>query len=314
MTLRALWPVVNQFQNKNGSILTAGKVYVYYKNRTTLAEIFSDEAGTIVSPNPVLLDNNGRATVFADTIYSYTIVVCDYYGKELFSQDITIHYDSSAAKDVLVTGTDGSVKVDTTDLPNGVRYDLSVNTNILSTNEYVDAKIDNEEHNRIYEDGLIRQSIPTKTSQLENDSRFLNKDIIINERSPIHLTPLQKYSSYINVNNLSTRLSGYIDNNIRIATIGTSVNVTSDFTPEYSDTDGVGHVDWPAIAYFEIANFVATEMIRSYTMMYDNEYMRSYAVGIICNINSNKFSISLNRNNIPIQSGWYNIIPITIMY
>ena len=91
MSLNPLWPVVNQFQNKNGSILTAGRVYVYYKNRTALAEIFSDEEGTVSKSNPVLLDNNGRATVFANTKYSYTIVVCDYYGKELFSQDITLH-------------------------------------------------------------------------------------------------------------------------------------------------------------------------------------------------------------------------------
>ena len=90
-TLSALWPVVQQYQNENGSILTGGKVYVYYKNRTALAEIFSDEAGTVVMQNPVILDNNGRATVFVNTKYSYTIVVCDYYGKELFSQDITLH-------------------------------------------------------------------------------------------------------------------------------------------------------------------------------------------------------------------------------
>ena len=104
MSLNPLWPVVNQFQNKNGSILTAGRVYVYYKNRTALAEIFSDEEGTVSKSNPVLLDNNGRATVFANTKYSYTIVVCDYYGKELFSQDITLHDVISSE---IVIGSDG---------------------------------------------------------------------------------------------------------------------------------------------------------------------------------------------------------------
>ena len=138
MTLRPLFPVTQQFQNKNGSNLVGGKIYVYYKNRTALAEIFSDEEGTVVRTNPVLLDNNGRATVFADTIYSYTIVVCDYYGKELFSQDITLHDAISTAKDVIVMGSNGSVKVDTTTLPNGVQYDLSVNTDIIATKESVD--------------------------------------------------------------------------------------------------------------------------------------------------------------------------------
>ena len=90
-TLSALWPVTQQFQNKNGSNLVGGKVYIYYQGRTALATTYHDQEGTVVNANPVLLDNNGRATVFANTKYSYTIVVCDYYGQELFSQDITLH-------------------------------------------------------------------------------------------------------------------------------------------------------------------------------------------------------------------------------
>lgn len=137
-TLSALWPLTQQFQNKNGSILVSGKIYIYYQGRTALATTYHDEAGTVVNANPVLLDNNGRATVFADTIYSYTIVVCDYYGKELFSQDITLHDAISTAKDIVILGSDGSVKVDTTTLPNGVQYDLSVNTDIIATKKSVD--------------------------------------------------------------------------------------------------------------------------------------------------------------------------------
>ncbi|WP_152605770.1 MULTISPECIES: hypothetical protein [Bacteria] len=138
MTLRALWPLTQQFQAKNGSILVSGKVYIYYQGRTALATTYHDEEGTVVNANPVILDNNGRATVFADTIYSYTIVVCDYYGKELFSQDITLHDAILSAKNVIVMGSNGSVKVDTTTLPNGVKYDLSVNTDIIATKKSVD--------------------------------------------------------------------------------------------------------------------------------------------------------------------------------
>ena len=143
MALRALWDVTQQFQNKNGSNLTSGKIYIYYQGRTALATTYHDEDGTVVNSNPVLLDNNGRATAFADPIYSYTIVVCDYYGKELFSQDITLHDAISTAEDVVVLGTDGTVLVDRTELPNGVQYDLSVNTDILATKEYVDDEVDN---------------------------------------------------------------------------------------------------------------------------------------------------------------------------
>ncbi len=136
--LKALWDVTQQFQNKNGSILTSGKIYIYYQGRTALATTYHDEDGTVVNTNPVLLDNNGRAPVFVNPIYSYTIVVCDYYGQELFSQDIIIRDAVSVAKDVLVLGTDGTVLVDTENLSNGVKYDLSVNTDIIATKKSVD--------------------------------------------------------------------------------------------------------------------------------------------------------------------------------
>ena len=136
--IQALWSLDQQFQNKNGSILTHGKIYVYYSGRTALATTYSDEDGTVVNPNPIILDNNGRAACFASSMYAYTVVVCDAYGKELFSYDITLHDAVSVAKDVLVLGTDGTVIVDTTTLPNGVQYDLSVNTDIIATNESVE--------------------------------------------------------------------------------------------------------------------------------------------------------------------------------
>ena len=137
MALQALWDVSNQFNNKNGSILTNGKVFVYFQGRTALATTYNDEDGTVVNSNPILLDNNGRATCYADPIYSYTVVVCDFYGKELFSYDITLHDAISTAEDVVVIGTDGTVAVDRTQLPNGVQYDLSVNTDIIATKEDV---------------------------------------------------------------------------------------------------------------------------------------------------------------------------------
>ena len=174
MTLRALWPVTQQFQNKNGSNLVSGKVYIYYQGRTALATTYHDEEGTVVNSNPVLLDNNGRATVFVNTIYSYTIVVCDYYGKELFSQDITLHDAISTAKDVIVMGSDGSVKVDTTTLPNGVQYDLSVNTDIIATKKSVDdvksdlTNLTDVVNNHTTEIGQIKEDINGIDSSLAN--------------------------------------------------------------------------------------------------------------------------------------------------
>lgn len=85
MKLTALWSPEQQFQHKNGAILTNGKIYIYLAGRTELAQIYVDDDGIHQSQNPVILDDNGRAVVFADEAYSYTAVVCDWYGKELFS-------------------------------------------------------------------------------------------------------------------------------------------------------------------------------------------------------------------------------------
>ncbi len=180
--IQALWSLDQQFQNKNGSILTHGKIYVYYSGRTALATTYSDEDGTVVNPNPIILDNNGRAACFASSMYAYTVVICDAYGKELFSYDITLHDAVSVAKDVLVIGTDGTVQVETTTLPNGVQYDLSVNTDIIATKELVEnvssniqTKLDNKKN--LQEEKSFSGS---KTKTITNISQDKNGVITVN--------------------------------------------------------------------------------------------------------------------------------------
>ena len=89
MTLVPLYDLTQQFNNKNGAVLVGGRLYVYYVGRTELATTWADDDAAAQNTNPVLLDNNGRAPVFVDDSYSYTLVVCDRAGTELFSQDIT---------------------------------------------------------------------------------------------------------------------------------------------------------------------------------------------------------------------------------
>lgn len=89
MSLVPLYDLTQQFNNKNGAVLVGGRLYVYYVGRTELATTWADEDAAAQNTNPVLLDNNGRAPVFVDDSYSYTLVVCDRAGTELFSQDIT---------------------------------------------------------------------------------------------------------------------------------------------------------------------------------------------------------------------------------
>lgn len=236
MTLRALWPVTQQFQNKNGSNLVSGKVYIYYQGRTALATTYHDEEGTVVNANPVLLDNNGRATVFADTIYSYTIVVCDYYGKELFSQDITLHDAISTAKDIVILGSDGSVKVDKTELPNGVQYDLSGNKEILATKEYVnegDKNLQNQINEVKKDVNEINTSIQNIDGQIQNINTSLeNKkdkqnELNFNGSATKTIKKITQYpNGELNVEFADIDLPQEVPN-VEITSEDSSVNITS---------------------------------------------------------------------------------------
>lgn len=131
--LRPLFDPTNQFNNKNGSILVGGKLYVYYINRTALADSWKDENKISLNTNPIILDNNGRAQVFVDTMYSYTLVVCDRNGKELFSQDISVYEGGGSGVSGLADITsDGTINVSTAISETGTTFNLGVNQDAVA--------------------------------------------------------------------------------------------------------------------------------------------------------------------------------------
>ena len=87
MLLAELVPLSNQAQYKNGAILAGGLLKIFYKGRTDYATTYNDAAGNVENPNPVILDNEGRCSVYASPDYSYTLVFCDKYGQVQFSYD-----------------------------------------------------------------------------------------------------------------------------------------------------------------------------------------------------------------------------------
>lgn len=102
--IRTLFDQSIQFQHRNGTILSGGKIYVYHRGRTELAVVYSDDSGT-VSSNPVILNDMGMANVFVHDGYTYTMVCTDQYGKELFSLDKELSEGgSSAGSDITIKG------------------------------------------------------------------------------------------------------------------------------------------------------------------------------------------------------------------
>ena len=73
MNLEYLFSPTKQFTYPSGKLLDGGKIFVYLKDTTDLATLYSPE-GSFVS-NPILLDANGRASVRADVAYQYRLEV-----------------------------------------------------------------------------------------------------------------------------------------------------------------------------------------------------------------------------------------------
>ena len=158
----ALYPLVQQFQYRNGTNLVAGKIYVYYRGRTRLATIYKDQNGTIAQ-NPLTCDADGRAPCFVDSNYQYTIVVCDARGKELFSQDldadnaININDALSGDSKLYIINSDGTISVNATSGDSWIEYDLGTFNKPLGVTEPLYWEKDDEEASIIglHTDGLV---------------------------------------------------------------------------------------------------------------------------------------------------------------
>lgn len=64
-----------QFFDNNGDPLNAGKVYFYLAGTSTKTDTWSDSDLITENTNPVVLDSNGRATIFLDPTVTYKVVV-----------------------------------------------------------------------------------------------------------------------------------------------------------------------------------------------------------------------------------------------
>ena len=85
MNLVPLFEEALEFQNYNGTVLSNGKVAVFYIGRTRLADIFNDIEGLSPAENPRVLDNLGMGPIYVNPAFDYEMVVYDAYDNELFS-------------------------------------------------------------------------------------------------------------------------------------------------------------------------------------------------------------------------------------
>ena len=163
-----LYDLTQQFNNKNGAVLVGGRLYVYYVGRTELATTWADEDASAQNTNPVLLDNNGRAPVFVDDSYSYTLVVCDRAGTELFSQDITPGGDGSVGGRIVYhdetlsgTGTVSSL-LSVVNIPLGVDETMTAYTGVAEGKDALILGVNGDWFNKTFS-GEFDQKVDLET-------------------------------------------------------------------------------------------------------------------------------------------------------
>lgn len=135
-----------QVENTEGRPLTGGWIEVYLHGTRTKYYCYSDWNGSL-HPFKIPLDSLGSNIVLASPAHSYDIYIYNKYGTLVMSRYniVPATGDGAVIKYVVnITSNDGTVLVNTEDLPNGVKYDLSVNTDKYVAGNCIDiSKNDN---------------------------------------------------------------------------------------------------------------------------------------------------------------------------
>ncbi len=82
---------LNTFVDASGNPLVGGKVYTYITGTSTPKKTYRTNAGDTPYPNPIILQNNGRAEIWLDTDVAYRLVIKDRDGTQIGStiDDVT---------------------------------------------------------------------------------------------------------------------------------------------------------------------------------------------------------------------------------
>lgn len=127
MTIFQLWDPTVQFQARNGANLVNGSITITYKDRTELAPIYDFDGKAI--QNPVYLDENGRASVYAEIGKLYTLHVKDQNGALVYTQDVRQYPNGEVTITVPTIVSSDSITATQTDY----QYSLDVNSDYIKS-------------------------------------------------------------------------------------------------------------------------------------------------------------------------------------
>lgn len=126
MALQYLLDPQLQFSDKSGALSVAGFLRVYLNGTDDLAVTYRDFNGTLNTAD-IVLDDNGRAVVIADSSKAYRLEVYNRLGGLMWTQYPlnTIAGGAGGADSIVVESTDGSIQVDKYNAGGLVHFDLS---------------------------------------------------------------------------------------------------------------------------------------------------------------------------------------------
>ena len=130
-TYLRLWDPVFGFQQKNGAVNAAGRVYVYYDQTDDLAPVY-DDGGTQLA-QPLVLDDNGRSQgPFVNASGVYWVKVCDQFDAELYTVEKMTPCGggggSILGQVIEITSSDGTISVDKIVEGHTTTFDLSTDS------------------------------------------------------------------------------------------------------------------------------------------------------------------------------------------
>ena len=149
MNLVPLFEEAIEFQNYNGSVLSNGKVAVFYIGRTRLADIFNDIEGLSPAENPKVLDNLGMGPLYVNPAFDYELIVYDAYDNELFSVKKYLHSKGEHSTANVVVTPSENIAVSAWTIGDVQVYMPYLTGDIGKTYEGIDPIVVNNEYNRI---------------------------------------------------------------------------------------------------------------------------------------------------------------------
>lgn len=149
MNLVPLFEEALEFQNYNGSVLSNGKVAVFYIGRTRLADIFNDIEGLSPAENPKVLDNLGMGPLYVNPAFDYEIIVYDEYDNEMFSVKKYLHSKGEHSTANVVVTPSENIAVSAWTMGDVQVYMPYLTGDVGKTYEGIDPIVVNNEYNRI---------------------------------------------------------------------------------------------------------------------------------------------------------------------